>query len=115
MGIALSSFRERAQIEFPGLDIELENDEILRLLPVTELTDDQLDRFSEAQKTLEESDESEDLKKVRRSFVTVLSEVSVNPARTREVLDVESLGTLIEIFKAYSESVNDASKSASTS
>lgn len=112
MAIALNTFRERAQAEFPPLDIELETGETLRLNPVTELDDEQIDRFTEAQAALESSDESEDLKKVRRAFVDVLAEVSINPGRTREVLEAESLGTLVQIFKAYSESVTDATKSA---
>lgn len=115
MGIALSALRERAREEFPGLDIDLDNGEVIHLLPVTELSDTQLDRFTAAQTNLAESDEAENLKALRAAFVDVLSEVSTDRARTEAVLEAESLGVLITIFRAYSESVSSGSKSESVS
>jgi translation elongation factor EF-1alpha len=111
MGIAIAALRAKAAEEFPGLDIDLESGETIRLVAVTELSDEQLDRFTDAQNRLSDSDEQEDLKGLRRTFVEVLALVSTNPDRAREVLANESLGVLIVVFREYSKTVSDGSKS----
>lgn len=107
MGTALSEFRARARLEYPGLDIDLENGFSIRLRSVTELDDDELGRFSEAQAQLERNDEGNDLAEARRSFVNVLAEVSDNPDATRAAFQREDLGTLTMIFKEYSSALSD--------
>jgi hypothetical protein len=116
MGISLSAYRDKARLEYPGLTIDLGEGNELRLMSITELTDDQLDRFAAAQDKLGNADENDKLPELKRAFVDLLSEVSTDPEAARRHLTPESLGTLMEVFKDYSSTVTEgASKSGSDS
>lgn len=106
MGISFTTFQDRAKQNYPGVDIDFPDGRTLRLQPVFELDDDQLTLFSEAQTKLAESDENgRDLRELKYRFVDFLSVVSNDPPLARSVFSGESLGTLTEIFKEYSDSV----------
>jgi hypothetical protein len=116
MGISLAAYRDKARLEYPGLTIDLGDSVEIRLMSITELNDDQLDRFASAQEKLTGADENDKLPELKRAFVELLSEVSSDPDTTRNALSGESLGTLMEVFKDYSKTVTEgASKSGSDS
>jgi hypothetical protein len=116
MGISLSAYRDKARLEYPGLTIDLGEGQEIRLMSITELTDEQLERFASAQEKLTSADENDKLPELKRAFVDLLSEVSNDPEVARRHLSPESLGTLMQVFKDYSNTVTEgASKSGGDS
>lgn len=108
MGIALSTYRQKAREEFPGIDLDLEDGSTLSLRSITDLDDDQLKRFVEVQALVEAANDDTNLLGAKDSFVLMLSEVSSDPEKAKTIFQAETLGTLMVLFQEYGDTVTDS-------
>lgn len=112
---ALSKYRQVVTEKYPPTVLEFDDGSSASILSVQSMTDQQFVEFGEAHKTLSESDDSEDYVAIKSSMVELLAISSDNPEAVRTNLGHESLGVLTLIYKDYTESLNDATKSADDS
>lgn len=116
---AISALRAKAAEKFGGYPVEFDSGKSVRLKSLMELNEAELAAFHKAQTALvSERKDSEDfavLEEVRREFAACLITVADDKALASKELGKESLGVLMAVFEAYTETVKSASKSEATS
>jgi hypothetical protein len=115
---ALSALREKAAARYPDYILELDEGYQVTLKSVMTLDDEELRFFNTSQKKLAELDQSDDkgeVENLKAEMVNLLSGVSSDRARTAEILNGESIGTLSILFEEYAGSLSEGAKSESDS
>jgi len=112
---ALSVLRARALEKYAPYQLELDDGSIVELKSVMVLSDEELKQFTSSQKNLNTFDDEDDSFGVKSEFVSLISGVSSDRARTAEALDRESLGVLTLILEDYVGSLSEGTKSESAS
>lgn len=109
--IALAALRKKADEQYPGIEMELEDGKSVTFRSVMSLSDTEMDQFTQSHKKLATLDEGDDLVALKQELVSILAGVSTDKALTAKCLDKESFGTLMLIFREYGSTTSDASKS----
>lgn len=112
---ALSQFRAQSAAKYPGTPIEFDDGTSVLLKSIMDLNDDELGQFNASQKRLAALDEDQDVVALKNEFVSTLSGLSTDKAKTATELEKEALGVLTSIFKEYSTAATDAAKSENDS
>lgn len=106
---ALSEFRNRANQDFPGVEITADDGTELTLRSPVNLSEDEQEEYDRLSSALEENDEVSDIKQATLGLLGVLAG---DPDAVRRALAGESLGTLMSLFKELNRTTEDAAKSA---
>lgn len=108
---AIAELRKKAAEKFTGYLVEFETDSV-RLKSLLALNEDEMKKFTAAQKALTEVDgEDTDVDVFRAQIVDCLITVAEDKRKAKKLLSGESIALLMVVLEEYGASVSEASKS----